>query len=240
MLSHVLLPAVLGLPLGGLLDWASAHVPRLSHSGREAEAQAGRVADHQPDEEMRGGNLRPGVLDWRGIAAVAAASGLLVTLELRFESFWSRPLVLAVSIFLLLVALVDLKHRVVLNAMVVPAAAVALVAQVIASPRDLVVSLVGGAFGLAPFLVTALVKPGQMGGGDVKLAGLVGLILGFPHVLWALTVAIITGGIVSLVLLMSSEWELTDQVPYGPFLCLGAFVALLHDPLSPILVSLAH
>jgi len=239
VLSRVLLPVLLGLPLGALLSWISMHAPRLAHCRRKAEAEARPDAAHQLDDQAGGGDSGLRTLGRHGLTAVVAASGLLLALEFRFEPFWSRPLVLAVSVFLLLIALVDLKQRVVLNAMVAPAALAAVVAQWIVSPTDLVAALIGGVFGLAPFLATALVKPGQMGGGDVKLAGLLGLILGFPQILWGLTVAIITGGIVSLALLLSGKWEPSDHLPYGPFLCLGAFVALLHDPLSPLLLSIA-
>ncbi len=147
---------------------------------------------------------------------------------------------LVASIFFLLVALVDLRHRLVPDAMVIPAVLVALAAQLAASPGALVGALIGGVFGLAPFLATALVKPGGMGGGDVKLAGLVGLTLGFPQVMWGLTVAVMAGGIVSFLLLLSREWELGDHLPYAPFLCLGVIVALLHDPMTPVLLSLAR
>ena len=236
---HILLPAVLGLPLGAALSWASVHAPRLARRRREGAPQA---VSEQGRRSGGSVDLRDPVahkFGWQGVAAAIAASGLLVALQLRFEPFWSRPLVSVASIFFLLIAIVDVRHRLVLNAMVVPAALVALVAHVADSPDAALSALIGGAFGLAPFLATALVKPGGMGGGDVKLAGLVGLTLGFPQVLWALAVAILTGGVVSLLLLLSTERTPADHLPYAPFLCLGAFVALLHDPLTPILLSVA-
>jgi len=226
----VLIPMLLGLPLGLGLSWASAHAHRLAHT----PAKGNPFGEKLGSEDITGGRL-----SWQRGGAVAAASGLLVALELRFHPFWSRPLVLGASILYLLIALVDLRHRIVPDAIVVPAGLVALTAQWAASPAALSGALIGGAFGLAPFLATALVKPGGMGGGDVKLAGLVGLTLGFPRVLWGLGVAIIAGGIVSMLLLLSREWKPGDHLPYAPFLCLGAFVALLHDPITPVLLSIA-
>lgn len=222
---------LLGVPLGGGLSWLSAHVHRLARTPTPRDPL---------DDGLRAGGATPGRPRWHEGGAVVAASILLLALEVRFDPFWSRPRVLVASIFFLLVALVDLRHRLVLDAMVVPAALVALVAQLVASPNALFVALIGGVFGLAPFLATALVKPGGMGGGDVKLAGLVGLTLGFPRVMWGLAVAVVAGGIVSLLLLLSKEWELGDHLPYAPFLCLGVIVALLHDPMTPVLLTIVR
>ena len=231
MRLRILLPMLLGLPLGVALVWASAHAARLAHTP---------TGEEDPERGPGPWPTTAGRLGWWEGGGAAAASVLLVVLELRFDRFWSRPLVLAASIFFLLVAMVDLRHRLVPDAMVLPAGLIALGAQLAVSSDALVTALIGGAFGLAPFLATALVKPGGMGGGDVKLAGLMGLILGFPRVIWALAVAIVAGGIVSLVLLLSREWEPSDHLPYAPFLCLGAVAALLYDPLTPFLLSLAR
>jgi leader peptidase (prepilin peptidase)/N-methyltransferase len=69
-----------------------------------------------------------------------------------------------------------------------------------------------------------------MGGGDVKLAALIGLWVGFPHVLWALTLGILAGAVTTLVLLLSRRWSLTSHIPYAPFLCFGTVLSLLGVP----------
>ena len=70
-----------------------------------------------------------------------------------------------------------------------------------------------------------------MGGGDVKLAALIGLVVGFPGVLWALTLGIVAGGITALLLVLFPRWELGSHMPYSPFLCFGVVIALLYNPL---------
>jgi len=97
--------------------------------------------------------------------------------------------------------------------------------------RDALAALLGGAVGLSPFLLVALVRPGSMGGGDVKLAALIGLTVGFPQVLWALTLGILAGGIAALLLVLTPRWGLKSHIPYAPFLCLGAMLTLVYDPL---------
>jgi leader peptidase (prepilin peptidase)/N-methyltransferase len=178
--------------------------------------------------------------DWRDIGILIATSGLLALLDVRFDPFWDHlPTVIAV-LFFLLVAIVDLKHRLVLNAMVLPASGFVLLARMMDSGESLVPTLLGAGVGLFPFLLTALAKPGSMGGGDVKLAALIGLALGFPEVLWAISLGILGGGIVSIVFLLSRRFQASDHLPYAPFLCLGAITALLYDPLTPLLLSMAR
>lgn len=66
-----------------------------------------------------------------------------------------------------------------------------------------------------------------MGGGDVKLAWLIGLVLGFPNVLAALFVAIVSGGIFAIILLLFKIRDRKSAIPFGPFLAAAAFIALI-------------
>ena len=77
------------------------------------------------------------------------------------------------------------------------------------------------------FLVIIVLFPAGMGGGDVKMAGAVGLLVGFPHVLLALWLAVISGGLVAILLLVSRKRGRKDAVPFGPFLALGAWVVMM-------------
>ena len=69
------------------------------------------------------------------------------------------------------------------------------------------------------------------GGGDVNLAGLIGLALGWSGVLVALFVGILAGGLFSLgyivVQLMRGKYNPHSAIPYGPFLVLGAMLVYL-------------
>ena len=66
-----------------------------------------------------------------------------------------------------------------------------------------------------------------MGFGDVVLAFLIGLFLGFPAIAFALYVAFLTGAVVSLILIIIGRKQLRhDTIPFGPFLVLGTFISL--------------
>lgn len=129
---------------------------------------------------------------------------------------------------LLLVLVIDLRQRLVYNGVLVPAAGAALVASLLAPPPGPASALAGGIVGLGLLGAAAVAYPRGMGAGDVKLAGVIGLMAGFPNVLVALTLGILVGGLVALVLLVARVMSRKSYIPYAPFLAVGAMVALIH------------
>lgn len=80
------------------------------------------------------------------------------------------------------------------------------------------------------FLVLRLVSPGGMGGGDVKLAGAVGLFLGWAGwgaVAVGVLSAFLLGGLCGLLLLALRRAGRRTAIPFGPFLIVGAWVGIL-------------
>jgi len=78
------------------------------------------------------------------------------------------------------------------------------------------------------FVALALVTKGKgMGLGDVKLVFLMGLILGFPQILTALSFAFLTGALVGVILILLKKKGLKSKIAFGPFLICGLVFALL-------------
>ena len=78
-------------------------------------------------------------------------------------------------------------------------------------------------------LVLHLIAPAGMGLGDVKLAAVLGLYLGFlsyTHLLWATAFAFIIGALWSVVLLLARKVTLRSSVAFGPFMLAGGALAL--------------
>ena len=84
------------------------------------------------------------------------------------------------------------------------------------------------AFGAAIFFLTiVLISRGKaMGIGDIKLAFFMGLFLGFPNILVALFLAFLIGAIIGVGLILAKRKTLKSEVPFGPFLVTGIFIAL--------------
>jgi leader peptidase (prepilin peptidase)/N-methyltransferase len=91
-------------------------------------------------------------------------------------------------------------------------------------------ALLGGLALSGSYLVLALVRPGQLGGGDIKLAGLAGLALGWLGWSTLITGAVlgfVLSAIVSLALLAAQRVRLDSAISFGPFLLGGALLAAL-------------
>ena len=94
-------------------------------------------------------------------------------------------------------------------------------------------ALIGGASAFLLYLLLGLTKPGAMGFGDIKLAGLLGLYLGWAG--WsALAVGVfggfVIGGIVSVVLLVARRVTRSGGIPFGPSMLAGAWLGLVAGP----------
>ena len=94
--------------------------------------------------------------------------------------------------FFLLIAIVDLEHRLVLNRVLLPALPAAVAFNLLTGTPSLGSALAGAVMGFVLFLILAIV--GQMGMGDVKLAGVIGLMTGFSGMLVATAICISLAG----------------------------------------------
>ena len=83
---------------------------------------------------------------------------------------------------------------------------------------DLLVAAIGSSLFL---LILAIIWPGGMGVGDIKLALLMGGVLGGP-VIVALFLAFLVGAVVGLILIVTKLKTRKDAIPFGPYLALGS------------------
>jgi leader peptidase (prepilin peptidase) / N-methyltransferase len=135
----------------------------------------------------------------------------------------------SVIVILLVVpcALIDLEHRIIPNKLTALGAIVALVVGVALDPGGEPQRLIAGAAAGGFLLLAAMAYPGGMGMGDVKLAGVLGLLLGravAPAILLALLSGVL-GGVFIIARKGAHEGRKT-AVPFGPFLALGALVSV--------------
>ena len=157
-------------------------------------------------------------------AVELVTAALLVACVLAF-GLTARAAVAALFCSVLVaVSAIDLVHRIIPNRIVLPAAAVCLVAQTALEPSlEWAVAALGAS---AFLLVAALAYPGGMGMGDVKLALLMGAVLG-RTVPVALMAGMVLALLPSAVLLARHGAKARKMgVPFGPFLALGSVLAL--------------
>ena len=159
-------------------------------------------------------------------------------LWLRFGLSWNLLLFGLVVCFLMLIAVIDLRYRLILNVLLFPAAVITLLLGLTLREFSLLSVLLGGGFGLAVFAFAAFIRPGELGAGDVKLATLIGLMFGFPVVIMPLLVGVLAGGIAAFFLLLTRRGNRSTRIPYAPFLCFGALIALFFAPSASSLFPL--
>ena len=239
--------AVIGIVVSGLAGWLAGAVENCA-ADRLPELRTGRVAGSgvpQPEPFRSRLNLlhtftlpwyflRRGVCPHCGERRPLRAPLLELATIAAFTAGWVRfresPASLAVfclyAAFLLTVLVIDVEHRLVLNVMLAPAAVVAVALSFLPGQSEPVNALIGGAAGLALFLVIALIGRGAMGAGDVKLAGVIGLMTGYPAVFQALFMGILLGGAAAVALLLSRRAGRKGHMAYAPYLALGALVTL--------------
>ncbi|MDP8975673.1 MAG: prepilin peptidase [Actinomycetota bacterium] len=163
-----------------------------------------------------------------------ATAALFVAAALRLGADPVLPAFLVVFAALLAISAVDLERFIVPNRILYPAlfmAAPLLVAAAAvegdwSSLRD---AAIGGALAWVLLFAIHMASPKGMGFGDVRLAGLIGMILGWlsiGHVLLGLFLAFLSAAVVGVGLMATGVRGRKDRVPFGPFLALGTITAV--------------
>jgi leader peptidase (prepilin peptidase)/N-methyltransferase len=231
--AAALVSFVPGLALGSFLNVVAARVPlrrSIVSPGSSCMSCERAIAwyDNVPLVSwllLRGRCRHCGVRIPFRYPAVELATGLLVAGCVLAFGLTLDALVAAVFCSLLVaVSATDLEHRIIPNRIVVPGAAVVLGAQTALHPSP---EWALGALGAAGFLfIAALAYPKGMGMGDVKLALLMGAMLG-RTVGVALMLGMVLAMVPGLVLLARHGSAARKMgIPFGPFLALGSVIAL--------------
>jgi leader peptidase (prepilin peptidase)/N-methyltransferase len=154
------------------------------------------------------------------LATAGLVAGCFVKFGLSGEAFLASFF----CVVLVVLSAIDLEHRIVPNRIVLPSALVVLVAQTALNPSP---EWALGALGASGFLlVAALAYPAGMGMGDVKLALLLGAMLG-KLVAVGLMLGMVAALVPSVVLLARHGAAARKMgIPFAPFLALGALIAL--------------
>lgn len=241
-----LLAAVIGVVIGSFLNVVVARVP--AH-----QSLLPRSACPRCGHRIRGWDTIP-VLSWLVLRRrcrdchqpistryplVEAGTAVLFALTAWWAGpTWLLPALLFLSAVAVALALIDLDvHRlpdvIVLPSVVVGAALLALASWNPGGASDwgaLLRSALGGLALCVFYLLVALVYPGGMGLGDVKLAGLLGLYLawfGWPTLLVGAFAGFALGGVFAVGLLVTGRARRGSGIPFGPWMLLGAAVGVV-------------
>ncbi|MDU4959773.1 MAG: prepilin peptidase [Sporomusaceae bacterium] len=143
---------------------------------------------------------------------------------------WSSRLIAAwiFSSFLVVITWIDLEHQLVLNRVLVWFSLAGFFAGAGLGTPVLADMLIAAAGGGSCMLLIAVLSRGGMGGGDIKLTAALGIWLGWQGTLLALFLAFVFAGLTGVFLLLARIKGRKDMIPFAPFLCAGAFMALVY------------
>jgi leader peptidase (prepilin peptidase)/N-methyltransferase len=236
------------LAIGSFLNVVAARVPlsrSISKPGSACVSCATPIAwyDNVPVVSwllLRGRCRSCGTaISWR-YPAVELATALLAAASFwRFGVSWDALVASFFCAVLVVLSSIDIERRIVPNRIVLPAAAIVLAAQTVLHPS--VEWLLCG-FGASLFLfLAALAYPRGMGMGDVKLALLLGFMVGrtVPIALFAGMIAALVPSAVLFARHGSAARKMA--IPFAPFLALGGILALFAGkPLLDAYLTLLH
>ena len=145
-----------------------------------------------------------------------------------WQAALARSALLAVgAFFLLAVSWSDWRRWIIPNSLLLPGVLLILALRGLFLPETLPGALAGGVLGWTLFWLLARLADGDLGGGDVRLAGFIGLLTGVIWVIPALLLGMLLGGLTAFGLTASGRAQMDEGFPYGPALSLGAVVVLV-------------
>jgi leader peptidase (prepilin peptidase) / N-methyltransferase len=240
----LILAGVLGLIIGSFLNVVVWRVPRgesITHPPSHCPACGADVRPRDNVPVVSWLLLRGRCRDCKAPISARyplvelATAVVFVVLAARIGLEPGLPAFLYLGAIGVALALIDLDVKRLPNAIVLPSYAVAAVLLGAAA----VFGHDGGNYlraglGMAAlfgfYFVLALVYPAGMGFGDVKLAGVLGAYLGWlgwAEVVTGAFLGFLFGGVVGMALMATRRAGRKSQVPFGPFMLAGAFVAIL-------------
>ena len=165
-----------------------------------------------------------------------ATAGLFAAAALTFDRVWVSVMIAPFLGLMVALAIIDLRHRIIPNRVVYPSllafAAYIVVVGLAGGGLDVIRAGIGMLAYGGVLLLVAIVSPRGMGMGDVKLAALIGLVLGsvgLRYVTVAAGAGVLLGGVGAIVALIAGASR-KKAIPFGPFLAAGAVVAAFLAP----------
>jgi prepilin signal peptidase PulO-like enzyme (type II secretory pathway) len=137
-------------------------------------------------------------------------------------------LYLVYACILIIIFVYDLNYNLILDKVTVPAMIFAILADIILKAPFFSVlfgAIIGGSFFSLMFFLS---RGKWIGGGDIRLGVLMGLMLGWEKLIVALVFAYLPGALVAIILLITKKKKLRSSLPFGTFLTLGTFIALIY------------
>ncbi|KKL06686.1 hypothetical protein LCGC14_2593560 [marine sediment metagenome] len=165
-------------------------------------------------------------LPLRAFLLAPGSAALFVTAELVVDGFGPALLAGFFATVFLALTFTDLERRLIPNRVVYPSLLLAAAFSWAWPDRSVLEVFGGGATALVMTSAMFVVGRGAFGFGDVKMSLLMGLVVGLPSVIVGVFIGTFAAGAFVLPLLLLRVLGRRDYIAYGPFIAIGAVVAL--------------
>lgn len=244
MIFEYAVMAVLGLIIGSFLNVCIYRMPRgcsiiFPYSKCPSCDMPIRAIDNVPiiSYILLGGKCRycKARISFRYPAVEALNAALYAAVLYRYGMGWHLPVYLAFVSALVVITFIDLEFQIIPDRITLGGIPAALLAGAFLLPDPMSraellgakASVIGAASGFGLFYAVALLSRGGMGGGDIKLMAMIGGLMGWKAVLMTTLLGSFTGSVLGIFLMLFRGKGRKTKIPFGPFLALGALIALL-------------
>ncbi|MCK5204969.1 MAG: prepilin peptidase [Desulfobacterales bacterium] len=167
---------------------------------------------------------------------VELLSGLLaVGVFLKYGISLEAAIYYAFIATLLVITFIDIDHQIIPDVITLPGIPICFVASFALPHITYIESIMGiliggGSLFMVAWLYHLLTKKEGMGGGDIKLLGMMGAIIGWKGVLFTIFVASAVGTVSGMLIMLKTRKTMKLAVPFGPFLAIGSIAYIFFGP----------
>ena len=153
---------------------------------------------------------------------------LITTYWVGIESLWKLPYFLFLTFIFVAISFYDILYQEIPDSLSLPTIVLAGLAGAFGHLHTLSSLAIGFAIPVAFFGVMFFASHGRwLGGGDIRIGAIMGFVLGWPKILVGLFLAYCIGSLFSVIGLITKKIHLKSAIPFGPFLFLGTYIAMI-------------
>lgn len=156
---------------------------------------------------------------------------LLINEKINISFF----ILLSVITILVVLALIDFKYKIIPDKLNLVLLFMAIL--FIATNNNILESLKSGLLAGGLFFLIAFITNGGIGGGDIKLISILGLILGFYPIIIVITFTFILAAICSIILLLFKKTSLKTSIPLAPFISLISIIYIINPSIFTLIIK---
>jgi leader peptidase (prepilin peptidase)/N-methyltransferase len=127
---------------------------------------------------------------------------------------------------LVVITFIDIDFQIIPNVITFPGIPLGLIFTYFFLPHSLIDASIGLLGGGGLLLLMAVLYPGGMGGGDIKMVAMLGAFLGWQKVFLTIFIGSLIGSIIGVAFMVLKKWGRKTKIPFGPYLALGALLSI--------------